>query len=86
MRYKVQLVVQGFSQRSGINYDVMYSPVMDTIIFHFLINLIVHENLDMHFMDVVMTYLYSSLDLDIYMKIPKVFKMPKAYTPLNLFT
>ena len=29
-------------------------------------------------MDVVTTYLYRSIDTDIYMKIPKEFKMPKA--------
>ena len=36
-------------------------------------------------MDVVTAYLYGSLDSDIYMKIPKGLKMPKAYTPRNLY-
>lgn len=31
-------------------------------------------------MDVVTTYLYGSLDNEIYMKIPEGFKMPKAYS------
>ena len=30
-------------------------------------------------MDVVTAYLYGSLDNDIYMKIPKGYRMPKAY-------
>jgi hypothetical protein len=30
-------------------------------------------------MDVVTEYLYGSLDNDIYMKIPKGYKMPEAY-------
>ncbi|KAM3249554.1 secreted RxLR effector protein like [Capsicum annuum] len=34
----------------------------------------------MHLMDVVTTYLYGSLDNEIYMKIPEGFKMPKAYS------
>ena len=29
-------------------------------------------------MDIVTTYLYGSLDSDIYMKIPEGFKMPEA--------
>ena len=33
----------------------------------------------MHLMDVVTTYLYDSLDNDIYMKILEGFKLPEAY-------
>ena len=32
----------------------------------------------MHLMDVITTYLYGSIDNDIYMKIPKGFKLPEA--------
>ena len=32
----------------------------------------------MYLMDVITTYLYESLDNDIYMKIPQGFQMPKA--------
>ena len=72
-------MVQGFSQRPGINYEETYSPVMDAITFRFFISLIVIENLDMRLMDVVTAYLYGSLDNDIYMKIPEVYKMLEAY-------
>ena len=40
----------------------------------------------MHLMDVVMAYLYGSLDSDIYMKIPERLKMPEAYIPRNLYS
>ena len=69
IRYKVQLVEQGFSQRPGIDYKETYSPVMNAITFYFLISLAVSEGLDMRFMDVITTYLYRSMDNDIYMKI-----------------
>ena len=39
VRYKARLVAQGFSQRSGIDFDETYSPVMDTITFRFLISM-----------------------------------------------
>ena len=32
-------------------------------------------------MDVVTTYLYGSVDIDIYMKVPEGFKLPKATKP-----
>ena len=51
---------------------------MDAITLHYLISFTVHEQLEMHLMDVVTTYLYGSLDNEIYMKIPKGFAMPKS--------
>ena len=48
---------------------------MDAITFRFLISLAVSEGLDMRLMDVITTYLYESMDNDIYMKIPKGFKL-----------
>ena len=51
---------------------------MDAITFRFLISLTVSEGLDMRLMDVIVAYLYGSIDNDIYMKIPKGFKLPEA--------
>ena len=51
---------------------------MDTITFRFLISLTVSERLDMRLMDVITTYLYGSMDSDIYMKIPEGFKLSEA--------
>ena len=78
IRYKAQLVAQGFSESLGVDYEETYSPIMDTITSHFLISLIVSKGLDMTLMDVITTYLHESVDNDIYMKIPKGFKLPEA--------
>ena len=51
---------------------------MDAITLRYLISFTVHEQLEMHLMDVVTTYLYESLDNEIYMKIPEGFAMPKS--------
>ena len=56
---------------------------MDTITFIFLISWVAKENLDMRLMDVVTTYLYGSLDNDIYMKTPEGYKMYKTYNPTS---
>ena len=79
MKYKVRLVAQGFSQRPDIDYMETYSSMVDAITFRYLINLAVHEKLEMRLMDVVTSYLYGSLDHNIFMKIPKAFKVPEAY-------
>ena len=71
VRYKARLVAQGFSQRLGVDYEETYSPVMDAITFRYLNGLGVHENLEIHLMDVVTAYLYGSLDNEIYMKVPE---------------
>ena len=70
-------------QRPGIDYEETYAPVIDAITFRFLISLVAKENLDMRLMDVVTTYLYGSLDNDIYMKIPEGYKMYKTYNPTS---
>ena len=51
---------------------------MDAIIVRFLISLTVSEGLDMHLMNVITTYLYGSIDNDIYMKILEGFKLLEA--------
>ena len=56
--YKTRLVAQDFSQRLGIGYEEIYSPVIDTITFRYLISLAVSENLEMYLMDVVTTFIY----------------------------
>ena len=51
---------------------------MDAITFRFLISLVVSEGLDMCLMDVIISYLYGSINNDIYMKILEGFKLPEA--------
>ena len=51
---------------------------MDTFTFRFLISLVTSEGLDMRLMYVTITYLYGSIDNDIFMKIPKEFKWLEA--------
>ena len=79
-RYKACLVAQGFSQRSKIDYDKMYSHVMDIITFRCLISLLVSEGLDMCLMDVITAYLYGMLENDIYMKVLEGFQLPQVNT------
>ena len=78
IRYKARLEAQSFSQRLDVDFEETYSPIMDAITFRFLISLAVSKGLDMHLMDVIIAYLYGSIDNDIYMKILKGFKLPEV--------
>jgi hypothetical protein len=42
---------------------------MNVISFRYLVSLAVQKHLSLQLMNVVITYLYESLDLDIYMKV-----------------
>ena len=71
-------MAQGFSQRHVIDYEETHSSVMDATTFRYLIYLAVSEGLDMRLMDVVTTYLYGSIDTNVYIKIPERFKLPEV--------
>jgi Reverse transcriptase (RNA-dependent DNA polymerase) len=79
MRYKARLVVQGFTQIPGVDYEETYLPVVDAITLRSLISLTITENLQMRLMDVVICYLYGSLDNDIYMKVLERLKMLETF-------
>ena len=79
VRYKARLVAQRFSRRPTIDYDETYSPIVDVKTFRYLISLATHEKLDMCLMNVVITYLYRSINNDVYIKILEGFKMLEAY-------
>ena len=51
---------------------------MDVTTFRYLIYFMVSEGLDMRLMDVVTTYLFGSIDTNVYMKISEVFKLPEV--------
>jgi hypothetical protein len=85
VRYKVRLVVQGFTQRPDIDFNKTYSPVMNGIIFRYLISLAIQNHLSLQLMDVVTTYLCGSLDLDIYIKVPDEISVPNMNANRNMY-
>lgn len=85
VRYKARLVAQGFTQRPSIDYNETYSPIMSGTTFRYLISLAAGLNLKMQMMDVVTAYLYGSLDLEIYMKVPDGLRVPDAKSNRNMY-
>jgi hypothetical protein len=58
---------------------------MSGITFRYLVSLAIQKRLSMHLIYVVTTYLYGSLDLDIYMKIPNGISIPNASANRNMY-
>ena len=75
-RFKARLVVKGFSQRKGIDYAVIFSPVVKLTFIQILLSIVASENLHLEQMDVKTTFLHGDLDKDIYMQQLEGFVVP----------
>ena len=70
-RYKARLVIKGYDQREGIDYDETYAPVSKMATFRLILALATQYGWDVDHMDVVMAFLNPSIDRDnIYMEMP----------------
>jgi hypothetical protein len=56
-RFKTRLMTKDFTQRVGINYNETFSPVSSKDSFKIIMALVTHYNLELHEMDVKMTFL-----------------------------
>ncbi|GKB33820.1 ribonuclease H-like domain-containing protein [Tanacetum coccineum] len=71
--YKARLVVKGFNQKEGINFDETFSPVVKMSTVRCVIALSVTNKWPLFQLDINNVFLYGDLDEDIYMTIPKGF-------------
>jgi hypothetical protein len=85
VRYKARLVAQGFTQSPSVDFNKTYSPVMSRITFRYLISFAVQNRLSMQLRDVVTTYLYGSLDSNIYMKVLDGIHVPDNKANRNMY-
>lgn len=73
-RYKARLVVKGCSQKPGIDYEDVYSPVVRYSTIRYLMALAVKFDFDVDQMDVVTAFLQGELgDEELYMMQPEGF-------------
>ena len=75
-KFKARLVIQGFRQKSGIDYFDTYAPVARISTIRLLIALASIHNLIIHQMDVKTAFLNGDLDEEVYMNQPQGFIMP----------
>ncbi|GJW61925.1 zinc finger, CCHC-type containing protein [Tanacetum coccineum] len=75
-KFKARLVIQGFKQKSGIEYFDTYAPVAHISTIRMLIAMALIHNLVIHQMDVKTAFLNGDLDEEVYMNQPQGFIMP----------
>ncbi|GKU95372.1 hypothetical protein SLEP1_g8739 [Rubroshorea leprosula] len=74
-RYKARLVVKGFSQRKGVDFSEIFSPIVRMSSIRVVFGLPTRVDLEVEQMDVKTTFLHGDLDEEIYMEQPESFKV-----------
>jgi hypothetical protein len=93
VRHKARLVVKGYAQQQGIDYDVVFAPVARLEAIRLLLALAAEEGWQVHHMDVKTTFLNGDLQEEVYVQRPpgfihswqehKVLKLHKALYGLH---
>ena len=73
IKHKARLVVKGYSQRKGIDYDEIYAPVVRFETIRILIALAALKNWKIHHLDVMSAFLNGEIDEVIYVRQPEGF-------------
>ena len=76
-RKRARLVIKGYSQVQGIEFDEIFSPVICYESVHLMFALAILEGMYMMGLDVKTAFLYSKLDEEIYMTQPEWFVLDR---------
>ena len=75
VKYKARLVVKGFSQKQGIDFDEIFYPVVKMSSIRVVLGLVANLDLKLEQLDVKTTFLHGDLKEEIYMDQPEEFKV-----------
>ncbi|KAL0793897.1 hypothetical protein Bca101_065274 [Brassica carinata] len=70
-RHKGRLVAKGYSQKEGVDFQEIFSPVAKHVSIRFILSMVVHFDMELQQMDVKTAFLHGFLDEDIYMEQPE---------------
>ncbi|XP_052627806.1 uncharacterized protein LOC128134289 [Lactuca sativa] len=76
-RNKARLVVKGYSQQEGIDYDETYAPVARIEAIRIFLAYAAHKNFKVFQMDVKCAFLHGEIDREVYIQQPPGFEDPK---------
>jgi len=65
--YKARLVVKGFQPKKGIDYNEIFSHIIEMTTIRLVLSIVVVEDLHLANLDVKTTFLHGDLDENIYM-------------------
>ena len=74
-KYKASLMVKGFTQQEGIDYDETFSPVVRVASIRLIHAIVAQLDLELYHMDVKTAFLNGELDEEIYMTQPMGFEV-----------
>jgi hypothetical protein len=72
-RYKARLVVKGFGQKKGIDFDKIFSPMVKMSSIRVILSLAAKMNLEIKQLDMKIAFLHGNLEEEIYMEQPEGF-------------
>ena len=75
LKYKVRLVVKGFGQKKGIDFDEIFSPVVKMSSIRVVLSLTASLDLELEQLDVKTAFLHGDLNEEIYMSQPEGFEV-----------
>jgi hypothetical protein len=73
--YKARLVVKGFAQKKGIDFDEIFSPVVKMTSIRTILSLVAVEDLHLEQLDVKTTFFHGDLEEEIYMQQPQGYEV-----------
>ena len=73
VRFKARLIAKGFTQREGIDYNEIFSPVIKYTTICVMLALAAHNDWEIEQMDMKTAFLHGDLEETIYMKQPEGF-------------
>ena len=74
VKYKARLVVKGFGQKKGIDFDEIFSPVVKLSSIRIILGLATNQDLEIEQLDVKTAFLHGDLEEEIYMQQPEGFE------------
>jgi hypothetical protein len=76
VRHKAKLLVKGYAQRKGIDYDEVFVPVVHLDSVWLLVALATHEGWEVHHLDVKSAFLNGNLHEEVFIEQPAGFVKP----------
>ena len=68
LKYKARLLAKGFQQEYGVNFDEIFSQVVNMTTLPFMLVVVAAKNLELIQLDVKTTFLHADLKEEIYME------------------
>ena len=73
-RYKAKIVVKGFQQKKGVDFDEIFAPVVKMTSIRMVLSIAASMNLEVEQLDVKTAFLHGDLEEEIYMQQPRGFE------------